>query len=256
VPRLLFTISYNGTRFYGWQVQPDLKTVQGTIQEVLSKVLRRSVEIVASGRTDQGVHAIGQCFHVDLLDEERFITGQIHRINTMLIPDISIRKIEVVPDDFHARFSPIYRQYVFRFSQFPQPLSQETVVWHPKSLHIDRMMAVSQHLLGTHDFAGFSKANPDNYTTICGIHYLDWREIDGIWEFRIRANRFLHHMVRSIMGTLFKVGEGLMTEEQFQNVLNLADRSACGPTAPAKGLCLESVGLPEIHFENGGDLNQ
>lgn len=242
MPRYKLTIEYVGNAFSGWQIQPDAVTVEGILEDAFSTVLQTSVDLVGQGRTDAGVHAAGQTAHVDIAADVD-IGNLIHRVNLMAGKDVQIHQCELVPDDFHARFDATSRLYEYHLMLTYHPLKQTDHWWPGKGVPADMKVLnrCAEWLTGEHDFSGFSKFNPDNYTTLCTIYESEWLQTAEGIKYRIRGNRFLRNMVRRLVGTMLEVSAGKFRSEQFKGMLEDSDRSERTVTAPAHGLSLKQV---------------
>ena len=254
MPRYALKIEYDGGPFNGWQRQSGgQRTVQGALEQALAQ-LDAPQTIAAAGRTDAGVHATGQVAHCDLTkDWDTF--RLMGAINAHLRPaPVSVVAAVQVPDDFHARFSARERRYLFRLVQRRAPVTHDRgLVWqvlHPLSL--DAMQAGAAHLIGHHDFTTFRSAlcqasSPMKTLDAVGItqhHYPHGTE----YRFSLRARSFLHNQVRSIVGTLERVGAGSWQPVDVKTALAAKDRAACGPVCPPQGLYLTGVGYPDDPF--------
>lgn len=236
------TVSYDGKDFAGWQVQPGQRTVQGSIQESLSKLIRHPVTIHGSGRTDSGVHALGQVFHF-----KAFTTIPIERIvkalNTWLPKDIVITEAVLAEPEFHARYDVHEKTYQYKIlnTQIRSPLLHN-YAWHvSEPLNVNAMSEAVSLMVGTHDFAGFAASGSSQKTTVRSLSRAAvWKEHDEIlMEFT--ADGFLYHMVRNFAGTLFEVGMGRRAPSWVAEILAARDRSLAGITAPPQGLYLMKV---------------
>jgi tRNA pseudouridine38-40 synthase len=248
--KIIAVIEYDGTRYHGWQLQNDLLTVQGSLELSLERILGRATRVYGAGRTDAGVHAIGQVAHFSS-DWSRSL-GELHRgWNALLPDDISVRRLASVPEDFHARHSARSKTYSYRILN--QPLRSPLLryyCWHvPQALKLPSMEAASASLLGVHDFAAFGSPTDGTPSTVREILDVRWNrdESEGILTFSVRGTGFLRHMIRSLVGTLVRVGRGRMSVSDVSRILESCDRSQAGPTAPAHGLCLDSVDYPELN---------
>lgn len=244
--RWFIELSYNGACFSGWQRQINAPTVQQTIEEALSLVFKKPIEVVGCGRTDSGVHAKSFFAHFDT--ETSFDqTALTFKLNSILKNDIGIARICSVNNDLHARFDATSRTYkyfvLFDKNPFELPFSHYI---YGKKPNIDRMNQAAKLLLGEQDFSCFEKIGSDNSTSICTISYAKWNVTkDGV-VFEISANRFLRNMVRAIVGTLLDVGLENYTVEEFKTILKNKDRSQAGASAPAKGLFLWEIAYPNL----------
>lgn len=254
MPRFAFQIEYDGAPFSGWQRQADVPSVQGSVETAL-RVLEPGLEsIAAAGRTDAGVHAWGQVAHADLSRDWRpFELCQA--VNQHLKPaPVAILRVAKVSDDWHARFSAVERRYMYRVIQRRAPLGIERgkawVVKH--ELDENAMQAGAAYLVGNHDFTTFrssicqaqSPVKTMDEIRVESVDYPGGKEV----RFHLRARSFLHNQVRSIVGTLAKVGAGAWEPEKVGQVLAARDRAACGPVAVPDGLYLMSVGYPDAPF--------
>lgn len=236
-------LAYDGTSFRGFARQPNVQTVQGELEAALSKMFRRDpVETVGAGRTDAGVHALGQVVSVDDAPDDLDLVKARDSLSTMLAPDIAISSVAQVDPEFHARFSALSRMYVYAIltGDVPDPFLARTSLYHPEPLDVDAMNEAAGHLVGPHNFSSFGRtpegAGADRllYDLRC------WRSGDLV-RIRARANAFINQMVRSLVGTLLQVGEGRRDPSEMPAILAAGDRSAAGPVAPPQGLCLVSV---------------
>lgn len=249
--RYFIYLAYNGTRFCGWQSQPNGVSVQRSLENVLSRVLQQDISVVGAGRTDAGVHARIMVAHMDVAEVIVHPDLLAGKLNNMLSKDIAIYKIISVKDDAHARFDAISRTYEYRISEKKNPFNYEytcRIALH--RMNFDRMNEACQILLDYLDFTSFSKLHTDVKTNNCRISDAGWFQDDDhkIWLFNITADRFLRNMVRAIVGTLLEVGRGKMSIDDFRHVIEAKDRSRAGTSAPAEGLALVDIKYPEDIF--------
>ena len=245
--RYFLTLAYKGTDFLGWQKQPSGRTVQGTLEEALTTILRRETPVTGAGRTDTGVHASRYVCHLDLDKTPEEARELVFRANRLLPRDIRLYDIREVRPEAHARFDALSRSYGYYVTRRATPFSYEEEVELPAAgLDFERMNLAARHLLGTHDFTTFSKGHTDVKTHLCTVSEAEWRALpgEGRWVFRITANRFLRNMVRATVGTLFDVGRGKLSPEDFGEKLEARDRSLAGTSAPPQGLFLEEIAYP------------
>lgn len=250
--RYFIELAYNGTGFHGWQTQENAPTIQEEIEEKLTTIFRKPMAIMGCGRTDTGVHAKQYFAHFDT-EETLPISEEdlAHKLNAMLHIGIAINRIFPVSEDAHARFSAIKRSYQYRITTVKHPFETETAYRFNIPIDISAMNKACQLMLGEKDFGCFCKANADNHTDICTVYMAEWKQIDQLITFNVIANRFLRNMVRAIVGTLLEVGQGRMSLEEFQTVLNSKDRTKAGRSVPAHGLYLTAVEYPpEIVLNN------
>ena len=241
--RYFIELSYDGTAYCGWQIQPNGESVQGTLQKALATLLRVEVAVTGAGRTDAGVHAAMMVSHVDLPDELSISTDQLeYRLNGILPNDIAIHRIYPVADDMHARFSARARTYYYYVHTRKSPFLRDRSWRLVKTPDFDAMNRAAAILLTYEDFTSFSKVNTDTKTNICHVSSARWVQLsDHEWRFEITADRFLRNMVRAIVGTLMEVGRGQLTLDGFRRVIEQKDRCAAGDSVPARGLFLQEV---------------
>jgi tRNA pseudouridine38-40 synthase len=248
-------LAYDGGDFHGWAAQPGLRTVQGELEAALATVLRvPSVATVCAGRTDTGVHARGQVVHLDL-DEGGLVAvagrfegdpaeAATRRLNGILPPDVRVRRVVTAPEGFDARFSPLWRRYVYRVCDgVPDPLTRGHVLAWPRSLDAEAMNGSSAALPGLHDFAAFCKQR-EGATTVRTLLDLSWEREGDRLHCTVRADAFCHHMVRSLVGCLLAVGDGRRPVGWPAEVLAGAVRDSAVTVVPPHGLSLEEVGYP------------
>jgi tRNA pseudouridine38-40 synthase len=244
MPRYRLLIEYDGGGFYGWQFQLDSTTVQGVLEAALLKLNGQHVAVIGAGRTDTGVHALGQVAHVDLpKDWDPFVLR--NAINGNVRPHrVSVVSAEVVDENFHARFSARKRRYLFRILNRRAPPSiDHGKVWHvPVDLDADAMHEAAQYLVGSHDFTTFRAADCQAQSPVKTIDVLSVQRYGEEIEVHAEARSFLHHQVRSIVGSLKLVGEGKWTPRDLKKALDAKNRAACGVVAAPQGLYLMSVG--------------
>lgn len=239
--RYFLTLSFDGTAYHGWQIQPNGMSAQQRLQECLSRVLRHQVEVTGAGRTDAGVHARVMVCH---FDDVKGIDGEqlVYRLNQILPNDMACSETRPVDNDLHARFSAKKRTYRYFIHTKKDPFQRYFSVETHYDLDFPLMNKAAEWLLGVTDFKAFCKAGADNKTTICHLFAAHWVETaPGNWYFEISADRFLRNMVRAVVGTLFDVGRHRMTLEQFQDTVLHGSRSDSGESMPAKALFLWEV---------------
>ena len=245
--RYFVSFAYNGTNYHGSQSQPNGLTVQSVMEEAFATILRTPVPLTFAGRTDAGVHAEHMVAHFDA--EQPIPANLAPRLNNLLPPDIAIHDIRSVINDAHARFDALTRTYHYRITTRKDPFSAQTRTRVGAVLDINRLNQATSCLLGTQDFSSFCRAHTDAKTTICTVTDAQW-VVENEYEsyFTITANRFLRNMVRAIVGTLFEVGRGKMTIDQFAEVIAAHDRCQAGHSAPAEGLSLVQITYPEMIY--------
>ena len=246
--RYFLELKYDGGAYCGWQIQPDMPTVQQTIEAALSKLLREPIEIVGAGRTDTGVNASYYVAHFDStaeLDTEQVL----YKLNRMLPFDISIDSVTPVADGAHARFDAREREYTYYISTRKCPFRRHSAWMYYVPLDVEKMNEAAKALVEYEDFTSFAKLNSNNKTNICHLLYAkwDWQE-EGVLRFRIRADRLLRNMVRSIVGTLVDVGRGRYSVEEFRSIVEAKELQRSSAGAPAQGLFLSDVVYPKEVF--------
>ena len=223
--RFLFEISYLGTNYSGWQSQLNATGIQEVVEKCLGTVLRQKVAIVASGRTDTGVHCVQQFFHVDVekaIDPDKLII----QMNSFLPPDIAIRSISQIKPNISARYDATERAYEYIITRKKDPLRNGRAFYYFKEIDIKTMNKAASLLIGTHDFKAFSKVKTDVNHFICTIKEAEWNQKGDLLVFSIAANRFLRGMVRAIVGTLLDTGTGKISLKEFQEILKSKDRKS------------------------------
>jgi tRNA pseudouridine38-40 synthase len=243
LPTYRLDIEYDGTDWKGWQIQPDHPTVQGAIEDALGIALRSRVSITGSGRTDSGVHASGQVAHFkfdDPFDPEKLFGS----LNGILPRSIAVRSLTEAHDSFHARFDASSRQYRYRISVIPVALDAHIRWFVRPSPDFDMMNRAAEMLLGTHNFSAFCRVISETENRVCSLTEARWSPVperEGSFDFVIRADRYLHGMVRAIVGTLIEVGHGKRSVDSIPKLIQSEDRTEAGFAAPAMGLTLERV---------------
>ena len=238
--RYFIELSYKGTNYHGWQIQPDASSVQEEITKALATILQEKILLVGAGRTDAGVHASQMFAHVDTV--KKLTDDYVHKLNAILPNDIVIKSIKEVSDETHARFDAVSRTYEYKILLGRDPFLLDTT-WqlHQKNLQIEKMNEAANLLFEYEDFESFSKVKTDVNTFNCTIMKAVWTLEDKHLIFHIKANRFLRNMVRAIVGTLLEVGLGKKTVEDFRKIIESKKRSEAGLSVPAKGLFLTEV---------------
>ena len=245
--RYFIYLSYDGARYHGWQIQPNGSSVQEVLGKALSTLLHESIEVTGAGRTDAGVNASLMVAH---FDTEHTADNQLaYRLNKFLPQDIAIHKIVPVKPEAHARFSATSRTYHYYVITAKTPFEPYAYRF-PQPLDFDKMNEAAKALFDYIDFTSFSKLHTDVKTNNCRIMAAQWEQVSPIkWQFTITADRFLRNMVRAIVGTLLDVGRGVLTLEQFREIIEKKDRCSAGMSVPGNALFLADITYPEDLFE-------
>jgi len=246
--KIALGIEYDGSRYYGWQQQQEVASVQGCLEQALSKVADAPINVLCAGRTDAGVHATGQVVHFET-SAQRKDAAWAMGVNTHLPPDIAVRWVIAVADDFHARFSATARRYryiIYNHRNRPAVLEQGMTHFYHQ-LDAVRMHRAAQALLGENDFTSFRAAQCQSRTPWRNVKHVKVTRQGEYIVVDIKANAFVHHMVRNIVGSLMEIGCGKRDENWLAELLALRDRNMAAATARAEGLYLVSVDYPE-HF--------
>jgi tRNA pseudouridine38-40 synthase len=246
--RIACGIEYDGRNYHGWQKQKNSTSVQEVVEEALTKVANQPIRVVCAGRTDTGVHATAQVIHFDT-NVSRAIHAWVLGGNTNLPADISLSWAKQVNEDFHARFSAIERsyRYIVLNRNVRSALLNKRVSWWVKKLSIKKMQAAASHLIGKHDFSSFRAIKCQAKSPLRDIRELSISDAGDLVYIDVRADAFLHHMVRNIAGVLLTIGSGEQTEDWSRIVLEAKDRTQGGITAPPEGLYLTDIRYPEAH---------
>ena len=242
--RYFIEFAYRGTDFHGSQTQPNGNTVQAEMEAAFATILREPVALTFAGRTDAGVHAEKMIAHFDV--EKAVPANLAGRLNNLLPNSIAIRDIRRVAEDAHARFDAVERTYYYRITTRKDPFIYLNHTRVATGLDFEAMNRAAERMIGEQDFASFCRTHTDVKTTISDVKKAEWvRESETEACFVITANRFLRNMVRAVVGTLFEVGKGKMTEEQFVQIIASHDRCRAGHSAPAEGLALIEIIYPQ-----------
>jgi tRNA pseudouridine38-40 synthase len=234
-------IEYDGSAFRGWAAQPGLRTVQGELEAALATVLREPVQLTVAGRTDAGVHALGQVASFEV--EADVPSDLARRLNGIGPDDIAVTAATAVEDGFDARRDASSRSYLYRVlaGSAPSPFERGRALWWPRRLDRDALDACAEALIGSHDFTAFTPTQTDHVRFERDVLAAAWTQDGDVLSFRITADAFMRNMVRVLVGTMLDSSGGRRTPESFQKLLTGAPRSAAGDTAPPHGLYLESV---------------
>ena len=237
--RVMLTVAYDGTNYHGWQLQPNVITIESVLNEALSSLFCEDIRVIGASRTDTGVHALG---NIAVFDTEARMPAEkvSYALNQRLPEDIRIQSsVEVLPD-FHPRHQNSKKTYEYRIlnSAFPMPVYRLYTHFTYVPLDIERMKRAAEYLKGEHDFKSFCSANTVAETTVRTIYDLSVEKSGSIITIRVTGSGFLYNMVRIIAGTLMEAGRGSLAPEKMPDIINALDRSKSGPTAPACGLTL------------------
>ncbi|MDD7403738.1 MAG: tRNA pseudouridine(38-40) synthase TruA [Butyribacter sp.] len=246
--RVMLIVSYDGTNYHGWQVQPSAVTIEGVLNEKISELTGESIQVIGASRTDAGVHALG---NVAVFDTESRIPGEkfSYALNQRLPEDIVIQRSTEVDGEFHPRHCDCIKTYEYTIINrtFPLPEYRNTAYFYYGPLQIEPMRKAAKAFLGEHDFAGFCSAGAQVQTTVRTIYSLEVMQdlAESKIKIRVTGNGFLYNMVRIIAGTLLEVGKGAISPEDMDGIIASCDRQKAGPTAPAKGLKLLGIEYQE-----------
>ncbi|TAL83174.1 MAG: tRNA pseudouridine(38-40) synthase TruA [Candidimonas sp.] len=245
--RMALGVSYDGTPWQGWQTQPHRCTVQDTLEAALGRFMAQPQPTICAGRTDTGVHALGQVVHLDGVAERR-LESWVRGVNALLPSTIAVQWARVVSDAFHARFSAVSRTYVYVVHQarVRSPIVHGRVGWVHQPLELAPMQQAALCLLGEHDFSSFRSSQCQAASPIRTLHELQIEQWGDFFIFTLRANAFLHHMVRNLMGALLYIGQGRQPSDWMKTLLAQRDRRLAAPTFSPEGLYLVQVEYPAM----------
>ena len=245
--RYFIYLSFDGSRYHGWQVQPNGNSIQAEMQRALATLLRQEVEVVGAGRTDAGVHAAKMVAHFDS-DKQVDPYQLTYKLNRLLPHDIAVSQVREVDESMHARFSATSRTYHYFLHTYKDPFVERYSCQLGYRLDFDLMNEAGRILTTYSDFGAFCKSHTDVKTTICHVTEALWEEIaPHKYRFTITANRFLRNMVRAVVGTLVDVGRGRLSLDQFQSIIESKSRTKAGESMPAKALFLVDVTYPDVN---------
>jgi tRNA pseudouridine38-40 synthase len=253
--RYFLLLSFNGETFHGWQSQHNAPSIQSTLRDAMTVILREPVEVTGAGRTDAGVHARRFYAHFDYAGKltPAGRNELIYHLNGFLPDAIAIRKILPVKEDAHARFSARSRTYQYVISKKKDPFQQSFSWYYPGKLDVELMNLGAGRLVNNLDFTSFAKLPQETKSNICHLEYAKWEIKDHLLIFTITADRFLRNMVRAIVGTLVELGRGKIDLEDLDRIILSKDRKAAGYSVPANGLFLDSINYPEDIFLDAPD---
>jgi len=247
--RYFIYLSYKGTYFHGWQFQPNALSVEEILNKSLFVVLREEVKLTGCGRTDAGVHASNYVAHFNSEQADLHRDTTAFKLNNFLPKDIAIQKIRKVKNNVSARFTALSRTYEYHISTNKNPFKNEYIHLIRRDLDIAMMNKACEKLFDYKDFTSFCKGKTDNATNNCTIMHAQWRAEGDELIFKIKANRFLRNMVRSIVGIMCNVGSGMVSLDDFCRIIEAKDQTLTGISAPANGLFLTEIEYPDNIFE-------
>ena len=239
--RYFIEISYLGTGYHGWQIQPNAITIQEVLENCMSKILNSKIKLIGAGRTDSGVHANQMFAHFDFNSKIINTNELIYKLNSFLPKKIVINDLIMVKNDAHARFDAISRSYEYHITNKKNPFQINKIYFFKNSLDLKKMNLCSDILFDYNDFKCFSKSKSDVKTYNCNILYAKWEIINEAFVFKIKADRFLRNMVRAIVGTLIEVGLDKISQEEFESIVKKRDRNLAGYSVPAHALFLKKI---------------
>jgi len=240
--RYFIEFAYDGSSFFGYQIQPNQISVQEELEKALSTILREPIKTTGAGRTDTGVHAKKMFAHFET--NQDLEENLVYKLNSFLSENISIKRVFEVPADMHARFSATFRTYEYFISPEKDPftISSSWQTWRQKPFDIAAMNDACKILFEYDDFTSFAKLHTDNKTNICKIYKAEWEQVGNQLKFTISADRFLRNMVRAIVGTMVEIGTGKLKPNDLRKIIEDKYRNSAGVSAPAQGLFLVDVG--------------
>lgn len=244
--RYFIRLSYKGTNYHGWQIQPNANTVQEEVNKALSTVLNQPINVTGCGRTDTGVHASDFMVHFNVSETTQFDCEKLaFKLNRFLPHDIAIKEVFLVNDEAHTRFDAIARTYHYKITKNKNPFRTDSHWNMQYVLDVEKMNEAAKVLFDFIDFTSFSKLHTDVKTNNCKIYKAEWTETNDELVFTVKADRFLRNMVRAIVGTLVEVGRGKMDLDGFRKVIESKNRSNAGSSVPGHGLFLAEIEYPE-----------
>jgi tRNA pseudouridine38-40 synthase len=233
-------VQYDGTNYAGWQIQLNALSVQGLLQDSISQITNEKINLIGAGRTDSGVHALGQTANFrteNELDLYRFK----HSLNSILPRDIAVKTIVEAEEDFHARYDAVKRSYIYLISKGKSPFYDKYSWWYHGPIDCEKLNLLSGYLVGEKNFTAFSRKASDTENKVCFIHSIRWKEWKDLVIFSVEADRYLHGMVRTMVGTLLHTLKLNLDIDYLREVINAMDRESAGEAVPAKGLFLYKV---------------
>lgn len=248
--RYFIHLAYKGTNYHGWQIQPNAISVQQTLNEALSVILREEINVIGAGRTDAGVHASSFYGHFDINNQTiPDLNHLVFKLNCYLPRDIAVFKVFQADNTSHSRFDATARTYKYFITTRKDPFQTDTSYYLFKKVNVEKMNEASSILFNYKDFTSFSKKSTDAKTNLCDIYRAEWQQKRNQLTFIIEANRFLRNMVRSIVGTMIEIGEGKLSTDDFRRIIEGRDRTLAGYSIPANGLFLTDIQYPKSVFK-------
>jgi tRNA pseudouridine38-40 synthase len=250
MPRFFLEVSYKGTNYSGFQAQENANTIQAEIEKAMKVLVKETVSLTGSSRTDAGVHAVQNFFHFDIerptgsLVKDNSHKQFIYNLNAILPTDIAIKNLFVVADEAHCRFDAVSREYNYYIARSKDPFLRGRSLFFPYKLDRDKMEQAAEILMGYEDFTSFSKRNTQVRSFICRIEKSEWIWKDTYGIYHVKGNRFLRGMVRALTATMLKVGRNKISIDQFREVIEAKDCTKASFAVPAEGLFLMSVNYP------------
>lgn len=245
--RYFLELAYKGTNYHGWQLQSNAISVQAKVEEALFIILKENIRVHGSGRTDTGVHAQQQFAHFDI-DRELEPKDALHKFNAVLPMDIRAKALHLVRDNANARFDATERSYEYRIVTEQSPFLQNLALYVPYYLDVEAMNSAASYFTGKLDFEALTRAKAEVNNYICDVRRSEWQVENSLIVFHVSANRFLHGMVRAMVGTCLEVGKGKQSPEYVKDVLASKDRKEAGKAASPNGLYLTRVVYPPAIF--------
>ena len=241
MPRYLLEVAYKGSAFSGFQIQKNANTVQAEIEKALQIFYKSPFELTGSSRTDAGVHALQNFFHTDIPEMVSITPKDIYHLNAILPDDIVIQNFSKVADNFHCRFDAHSREYHYHIYSNKDPFKKDTAWFYPYALNEGLLMEAANCIKDYTDFSSFSKKHTQVHSFICTIYESEWEKINGMLVYKVKANRFLRGMVKGLVGTMLKVGRGLISIEDFKKIIENKNSSNADFSVPGHGLFLVHV---------------
>jgi len=247
--RYFLELSFDGTAYHGWQIQNNALTVQEVLNNALTTLLRKNIEVVGAGRTDTGVHAIMMMAHFDCQNKIKMLKDFIYHLNSLLPRDITVKQIMEVKAESHARFDAVSREYIYKIVRDKDPFLVNKAWLFPHFLDLKLMNKASEVLKSFEDFSCFSKSGTQTKTNLCNVVVAKWYKENETIIFKIKADRFLRNMVRAIVGTMIEIGKNDLDMKGFKKIILSGDRSMAGLSVPAHGLYLSAIEYPNKIFK-------